>query len=308
MPKISVILPNYNHAQYLPQRIESILNQTYQDFELIILDDCSTDNSMEVLSKYASHPKVSHFVVNEQNSGNTFKQWNKGINLSGGEWIWIAESDDWAEKEFLEVVMNKINQTKEKTSFCFTNSTIADADGNKLEIYNKDFPFYQVDSQTSGVVLINKYLHTQNIFPNASAVVFNKELYKTVNHTELQKYKINGDWYLWICLLLKGDCVFIKKALNNFRRHDGASSQHNVRNLKNIEEAMRINLFLKKLGLKYQNKYWIKFWLHQTNYNLKELLSNNFFAIFKIANLLYPFTSLYLIPKLIKIRMSKKNA
>ena len=82
MPKVSVIVPNYNHAPYLKRRIDSILNQTYQDFELILLDDCSTDNSAEVLNEYASNPKVSHVVINEINSGSTFKQWDKGFALA----------------------------------------------------------------------------------------------------------------------------------------------------------------------------------------------------------------------------------
>ena len=89
MPKVSVIVPNYNHEPYLRQRIDSILNQSYQDFELILLDDCSVDNSRDILMAYKNHPKVTQLVFNEQNSANTFKQWNKGIELAKGEYIWI---------------------------------------------------------------------------------------------------------------------------------------------------------------------------------------------------------------------------
>ena len=74
MPNVSVIVPNYNHEQYLQQRIESIVNQTYQDFELILLDDFSTDNSRDILNLYRNHPKVSKIVFNEKNSGSPFKQ------------------------------------------------------------------------------------------------------------------------------------------------------------------------------------------------------------------------------------------
>ena len=80
-PLVSVIIPNYNHAQYLEQRLDSVFNQTYQNFEVIFLDDCSTDNSLEVIEKYKGNPHLSRIVVNETNSGSPFKQWDKGIGL-----------------------------------------------------------------------------------------------------------------------------------------------------------------------------------------------------------------------------------
>src|SRR6185312_2167115 len=105
MPIVSVIVPNYNHAKFLDQRIDSIINQTYQQFELIILDDCSTDNSREIIEQYRMHPKVSKIVFNEVNSGSPFEQWEKGIGLATGEYIWIAESDDYADERFIESLM-----------------------------------------------------------------------------------------------------------------------------------------------------------------------------------------------------------
>ena len=68
-PKVSIIIPNYNHAQYLSQRLNSIFNQNYQNFEVIILDDCSIDNSKDIIGKYKSNPKVSHIIYNDTNSG-----------------------------------------------------------------------------------------------------------------------------------------------------------------------------------------------------------------------------------------------
>ena len=82
MSQISIIIPNYNHAKYLPQRLESVYNQTYQDFEVILLDDCSNDDSVAILNTYARHPKTSHVVFNDKNSGSTFKQWAKGYSTS----------------------------------------------------------------------------------------------------------------------------------------------------------------------------------------------------------------------------------
>src|SRR6202007_216262 len=101
MPKVSIVVPNYNHAKYLRQRIESVLEQTYRDFEVILLDDCSTDESRSIISEYAADPRV-RVEFNERNSGSTFKQWNKGVGLAKGKYVWIAESDDYADKMLLE--------------------------------------------------------------------------------------------------------------------------------------------------------------------------------------------------------------
>jgi glycosyltransferase involved in cell wall biosynthesis len=81
-PILSTIIPNYNHASFLEQRIDIVLNQTCQDFEVIILDDCYTNNSREIIERYRNHPKVSRIVYNEVNSGSTFKQCEKGITLA----------------------------------------------------------------------------------------------------------------------------------------------------------------------------------------------------------------------------------
>src|SRR3954470_8154701 len=103
---ISVIVPNYNHSRYLKKRIESILNQTFQNFEIILLDDCSTDKSREIIEQYRNHPKVSHIIINERNSGSTFRQWDKGLQYAKCDWIWIAESDDFSDKYFLSTMVN----------------------------------------------------------------------------------------------------------------------------------------------------------------------------------------------------------
>ena len=97
---VSVILPNYNHAEFLPERLDSIYNQTYQNLEVIILDDCSTDESVSILNNYKNHPKTAHFVINKENTGSPFIQWEKGFKLVKGDVIWIAESDDYCDLNF----------------------------------------------------------------------------------------------------------------------------------------------------------------------------------------------------------------
>ena len=131
-PTVSVILPNYNHAPFLKERIDSILAQTYQDFELILLDDCSTDNSVALLQTYADNPHVSALVCNEANTGNTFLQWDKGIRLARGRYIWIAESDDVAHPQFLEATVSALDARRDAV-MCLTGSILIDDRSRRLK-------------------------------------------------------------------------------------------------------------------------------------------------------------------------------
>lgn len=124
MPNISVIIPNYNHARFLKQRVNSVLQQTYQDFEVIIMDDNSSDHSKDIIEQYRNYPKISHIIYNETNSGSTFKQWKKGLELAKGEWIWIAESDDYADTDFLEQLLGfSTNDNNIQLIYCDSFST-----------------------------------------------------------------------------------------------------------------------------------------------------------------------------------------
>lgn len=218
MPKISVIIPNYNHAIYLQKRIDSILNQTYQDFELILLDDCSIDNSKEILSHYKGYPNVSHLVFNEYNSGSTFKQWDKGIQLAKGEYIWIAESDDWAEPELLEVLVNLFNQKKE-LGLAFVSSRIVDSDGNIIDevLYNNtgEVNYY------TGSDFIKRKLSSNTAIWNASMMMFRKSIYNEIDKNFFLNKKYCGDWFFYVLISEKSDVVEVKKVLNNFRVHSG---------------------------------------------------------------------------------------
>lgn len=218
MPKVSVIVPNYNHAPYLNQRIDSILNQSYQDFELILLDDCSTDNSRDILDSYKNHSKVRQDVFNDQNSGSTFKQWNKGVELAQGEYIWIAESDDWAEPEFLETLMYEFEQHP-NIGLAYVASKGADGGGN-LTYSN------EIDNTGETIVYpskfyIEKFLSVDNSIWNASMMMFKRELFPTNEQQQLYStMKYCGDWFFYLLVVEKGfDVLEVKQTLNNFRVH-----------------------------------------------------------------------------------------
>lgn len=224
MPFISIIIPNYNHAPYLTERIESVLNQTYQNFEVIILDDCSTDNSKEIIEEYRNHAKISHIIFNEQNSGSTFKQWNKGVSMAKGEWIWIAESDDCANKHLIEkLIFPTIKDKSIVLSYCQSNrlnsNGIITGDWhNHTTHLERD---YKVNFITGGISFIKEDLLDRNVIPNASAVIFNKKAFIKAGCTD-EDIQYNSDWLLWMKILVGGNISYTSEILNNFRYHSNS--------------------------------------------------------------------------------------
>lgn len=233
-PRISIIVPNYNHAQFLDQRLSSIFNQSFTDFELIFLDDCSTDNSAEIFEKFKSDPRISHVVFNKINSGSTFRQWQKGIQLAKGEYVWIAESDDYADVYLLERLYRgmELNNFIPGVAYCQT----ADVDINNNIVherirYTSSFSpnIWAADFNMEGKTFIDRYLKVKNVIPNASAVLFKKSLVKPYTFsTDLLAMRMAGDWFFWIKLLLESDVVFVAETLNYFRVHDAVSRTHNT--------------------------------------------------------------------------------
>ena len=116
--KVSVIVPNYNYERYIHERLSSIEKQSYPVYELIYLDDCSTDSSLHIARSFLSHTKLDMTIFeNNVNSGSVFKQWAKGIDLSRGDYIWIAEADDLCTSTFLNHVMPAFNDENVITSY-----------------------------------------------------------------------------------------------------------------------------------------------------------------------------------------------
>jgi len=213
MPEVSVIIPNFNHAQYLKRRIDSVLNQTFTDFEVIILDDCSTDNSVEIINSYVNHPAISHVVINKENSGSPFKQWKKGFELSKGKYIWIAESDDWCELNLLEILMKPLIIDKSVVlAFCQTKVM-----SEKGEIiYKTTMPFY--DKTITGRDFIAGYMFGDPVLINSGMVVFRKDALQNID-PEFVNFKSAGDWMFWNSVAIQGN-VFISGAyLNYFSRY-----------------------------------------------------------------------------------------
>ena len=243
MATVSVIVPNYNHEKYLRKRVESILAQTYQDFELILLDDGSTDGSREILSAYAENARARQCGVatgrgiipeprvrvefNAQNSGTPFKQWNKGVRMARGKYVWIAESDDYADARFLERTVGALEGDTEVT-LAFCRSWKVGEDDELLGLtdgylYWMDASHWTEDFVAEGKEECRKYFVICNPVLNASAVVFRKEVYERVGRVD-ERYRVCGDYKVWAAMAMEGKIAYLSEPANYFRYH-----QENVR-------------------------------------------------------------------------------
>jgi len=216
---VSVIVPNYNHAGFLRQRIDSVMNQTYNNLELILLDDCSTDNSREVIESYRHDPRVSHVVLNEVNSGSTFAQWKRGLEFAAGEYVWIAESDDYASDDFLATLVPLL-EANPGAALAFAGSLMVDAMSNTIphldwDRYRAGQP--EVEVYSGDELMRRKLLWTANVY-NASQAVFRRSMAPEIEPCQL-RMRYCGDWLFWANLATRGGAVEVRRKLNRFRQH-----------------------------------------------------------------------------------------
>ena len=298
-PKVSVIVPNYNHAKYLHQRIDSILSQTYQDFELIILDDKSTDDSYEIIKSYQVDTHVSHVVVNDKNTGNPFCQWIKGIELSKGDYIWIAESDDVADESFLMTLVSLMDNNPDAV-IAFSHSYLIDEDGCQID---NDFHGHSNPEEVKvleGEKFARHIMTTCNYIFNASMVIFKKSAYANVSNAFLQ-YKTCGDWAFWMEICLQGKVIEVGKRLNFFRQHQNKVTVRAGQNGNDWQDVARLLnsfvglLHLKGFPLRIYRGQWTKHFL-KSRYLDKWHIVEQYPVVFRgsrIDVLLYHLSNLY---------------
>ena len=245
-PMVSVIVPNYNHDRYLEQRINTVLSQTYRNYEVIILDDCSTDNSRDIIERYRGHDKISGIYYNEVNSGSTFRQWVKGIDLCMGEYVWIAESDDWCENIFIEEIITGLTANDNCIiGYC---QSYCVQDVNKIKWLST---FGYLSAIENGPNYIKKNLLFRNLIFNASMAIWRKDAFRLISK-EFVNYRFCGDWLFWIELCRHGNVFISGKFLNYFRKHAGDVSSKLIKEgISTIEELKMFHLLYTRGWISY---------------------------------------------------------
>jgi len=227
-PLVSVIVPNYNHARYLDQRIQSILAQGYGKMEILLLDDCSSDDSRAVIARYVEQfPDRIHAILNEENSGNVFRQWQRGVEAAQGDLIWICESDDFCEPDFLEQLVPAF--TDESVNIAFGRIQLCDSVGRFqpwLDEYREGAEpgIWGSTITRPAAQWFRGALGVSNVIANVGGCVLRKQTLPDVVWKEAQTYRVLGDWFLYMHWAGAGQITYVPDAVAHFRQHGSNTS------------------------------------------------------------------------------------
>ncbi|RYE58650.1 MAG: glycosyltransferase [Sphingobacteriales bacterium] len=220
MPKVSVLIPTYNYARYLEEAIESVLNQTFTDFELIIIDDQSKDNTDEVVQKYLRDPRVS-YQKNPVNLG-LVGNFNRALELANGEYIKFLLADDKLEKTILSKFVAVLDTYPGVSLVTCISGTFGDV------VQTREIPLNGLQPGKS--VIMESLNHGKgNWIGEPSVVMFRK--------SSLPQGRFNPEYIclvdldMWLRLLTTGDCYIVPETLAYFRKHGWqASDKSQIRN------------------------------------------------------------------------------
>lgn len=226
-PKVSALVPSYNHGRYIRERIESILNQTYTNIELIVIDDCSGDDSDKVISDLQARHGFK-YIRNARNSGTPFGAWERICTLATGDYIWVCESDDVAEPTFLETAVASLAKHPNAVMF-YCSSLIIDETGDTIG--HTDSYFHDIwkesrwdnDFSVNGPDELLGFQLRGQIVPNMSSALFKTQAFRAAFTPFLKRLRLTGDWLFVGDVLKQGGAVFAHQALSRFRKHEVTS-------------------------------------------------------------------------------------
>lgn len=215
---VSVLIPTFNYANYLDEAISSALNQTYKDFELIIVDDKSSDNTDEIVSKYLHDKRVSYFK-NAKNLG-LVRNFNKCLEYAKGKYIKYLLADDKFHPQLLEKFVDVMDKNPGVSLVTSHNRVF----GHKDSL--RKLPF---EGRQDGREMISETIRDGNFIGEPTVVMFRKAGLEVGEFSD--KYTCLVDLNMWHRLLMIGDCYIVPEALSYFRSHSKqASSKTNVQN------------------------------------------------------------------------------
>jgi len=257
--RISVVVPNYNYAHFLPQRLGSIFAQTYPVHEVIVLDDASDDDSLRVVNetRLAWERRVE-WRRNEVNSGSAFHQWRRAAEMARGDWLWIAEADDLTDPLFLETLVRSMAGAANPV-LAFSDSARIDGAGKLIAgdykaYYEQTSPGILRENEAfDGPAFLRTHLSERNLILNVSAVLWRRDALLaalTACEAELATFTVAGDWRMYAEVLAEPgvSVCYVATPLNIHRRHDDSLTARQGMQVQRAEIARMHDVLAAKLG------------------------------------------------------------
>ena len=209
---VSIITPSYNTAKFIGKTIESVQAQTYQNWEMIIVDDCSTDNTDDVVTGYMNDKRIK-YIKNVKNSGAAVSR-NKALREAKGNWIAFLDSDDLWSREKLEKQISFMK--KNGYFFSYTNYE---------EIDEKD---YSLGVKVTGPKKVSKQRMYNYCYPGCLTVMYDVE---HIGLVQIKDIKKNNDYAMWLEVCKKADCRLLDEYLGKYRKRTGSISRHGIKTM-----------------------------------------------------------------------------
>ncbi len=203
---VSVIMPSYNTAKFIKETVDSVINQTYQNFEIIIVDDCSTDNTDEVIAGIKD--ERIKYIKNEKNSGAAVSR-NRALREAKGKWIAFLDSDDVWLPQKLEKQISFMKQNGYK--FSYTEYTEVDEESNPTGV------------RVTGPKKITKTGMYNYCWPGCLTVMYDAE---SVGLVQIEDIKKNNDYAMWLKAVRNENCYLLNEELARYRIRRGSISRH----------------------------------------------------------------------------------
>ncbi len=244
---VSVVIPNYNYKRFLYQRLYSILSQKEKINEIIILDDCSTDDSRKEIDKIVAELEKYidiKKVYNEKNSGSAFKQWEKGFSLAKSEYVWIAEADDYCSDKLLKQLVRPVVKNRD-IIISYADTAFIDTVGNYLvksivpEIDILNTGHWNRNYVNNGKDEFNHYTYLNCTIANVSSCIIKNNNYSRF-FKESGKFKQCGDWLLYANIMQLGDVAYSRQTLNYYRIH-GSNVSSVTKKQAHMDEMKRVH-------------------------------------------------------------------
>jgi glycosyltransferase involved in cell wall biosynthesis len=222
---VSIALCTFNGERYIKEQLNSILEQTYTNLEILILDDCSTDNTVQIIKESYSDTRIK-IIVNEKNLG-FIKNFEKAIELCSGEFIALADQDDIWEREKISILLNEIDNNL----MIYSDSIHIDDEGNLLKTKNSDLRKFYEGTDYKPLIFFNCV--------SGHSILFKKELKEYI--LPLPDY-IYHDWWIAYNGALFGGITFSQKKLVKYRQHINSDNYSKISKIKTRKISNKVRM------------------------------------------------------------------